>query len=78
LSERTIQARTSARGTRVDGPAVVSDGPTTVVRGRSAGGTLPSAHLGVGGTMSIGVQELFVLFIAFAVPTAVAAWMLRR
>jgi hypothetical protein len=32
----------------------------------------------VGGIMNIGVQELFVLLIAFALPMAAAAWVLRR
>jgi hypothetical protein len=34
--------------------------------------------LRVGGTMNIGVGELFVLLIAFASPVAVGAWVLRR
>ena len=40
--------------------------------------TCPARTLGVGGIMDIGVQELFVLFVAFSVPMAVAAWVLRR
>jgi hypothetical protein len=32
----------------------------------------------VGGNMGISAQELFVLLIAFALPVAAAAWLLRR
>jgi hypothetical protein len=33
---------------------------------------------GVGGNMEIGGLELLILLIAFAVPMAVVAWVLRR
>ena len=50
---------------------------------RSVAGSLGRTYLDrrtprVGGTMEIGGQELLVLAIVFAVPMAVAAWVLRR